>query len=532
MTTVLLPACTFGRVFDTVPRQEVLTLAELTASLRRFEVKTGTAAAIEREVARIEKGRLLLHAGDDPRGKFMGKLHKAGQAAKRAGKSVERAIDQRAAELVIDARKGAKRDLRLWSPALYAPGAHKRGTEGVTHVSCLVLDYDDGTPIRDVSTTFGAWFHILYTTWSHLPERPRFRLVLPLSFAVPAEYWSQVWSWAETLAHFEIDPSMKSPAATYALPAVPHRAWPREAFSVPGALLDPVDEGILSHRSALSLKARRPEDGEPSVLRGEDPDKQYVDHDAHAPWLEEYALWESEPSWTAPPELIAPAPPEPISPAPPTPERPTPPPPVPAEPLSLLPRSVPPSGLSLDSVASRLEDVLERLEGSAQPATVVEGLGRLAALREAGHLTKSEFTLAKRRLLAREGPGAWASVGPGRKRRTICLDFDGVLHSYVSGWSGPTVVADPPVDGAIAFLEEAVERYEVAIVSVRNAYPEATYAMRAWLLANGLPQRVLERVRFPRHKPPAEIYLDDRAVRFEGTFPSFESLGALVPWNR
>ncbi len=76
--TVLLPVCTFGRVFDTTPLSEVLTLAKLTLALRRFEVKPQLEARIEREVARIGeaverggKGAIRAPASPDPSSALM-----------------------------------------------------------------------------------------------------------------------------------------------------------------------------------------------------------------------------------------------------------------------------------------------------------------------------------------------------------------------------------------------------------------------------------------------------------------------------
>jgi len=63
----------------------------------------------------------------------------------------------------------------------------------------------------------------------------------------------------------------------------------------------------------------------------------------------------------------------------------------------------------------------------------------------------------------------------------LCLDFDGVLHSYTSGWKGASVIPDPPVPGAIAFLREAVKSFEVHIFSSRSCQDGGGYAMRAWL---------------------------------------------------
>ena len=49
----------------------------------------------------------------------------------------------------------------------------------------------------------------------------------------------------------------------------------------------------------------------------------------------------------------------------------------------------------------------------------------------------------------------------------LCLDFDGVIHSYANGWKGAHVIPDPPVPGAISFLLNALDPFNVAIFSSR-----------------------------------------------------------------
>ena len=103
----------------------------------------------------------------------------------------------------------------------------------------------------------------------------------------------------------------------------------------------------------------------------------------------------------------------------------------------------------------------------------------------------------------------------------LCLDFDGVIHSYVSGWKGPRNIPDPPVPGAIEFLAEAVEHFEVHIYSSRSHYWLGRLAMWSWLnrqvdnYGGGVwveGERMMKQIKWPKHKPPAMITIDDRAL--------------------
>lgn len=132
----------------------------------------------------------------------------------------------------------------------------------------------------------------------------------------------------------------------------------------------------------------------------------------------------------------------------------------------------------------------------------------------------------------------------------ICCDFDGVLHSYTSGWKGATVIPDPPVEGALAWLVSISEddRFELAVYSSRSKEEGGIHAMRDWLWehlrhhamnggmgpgdAKEWAQRVLARLTFPLQKPAASMTIDDRAFHFCGEFPTKEWLLGFQPWNK
>lgn len=114
----------------------------------------------------------------------------------------------------------------------------------------------------------------------------------------------------------------------------------------------------------------------------------------------------------------------------------------------------------------------------------------------------------------------------------LCLDFDGVLHTYTSGWKGATIVADPPVSGMVSFLCRAVDQFDVHIFSSRTHQVGGLSAMRAWLLKWHVPEQVVAELSFPIAKPSAHVSLDDRAITFTGTWPSMTELQEFTPWNK
>ena len=129
-------------------------------------------------------------------------------------------------------------------------------------------------------------------------------------------------------------------------------------------------------------------------------------------------------------------------------------------------------------------------------------------------------------------------------KKTLCVDFDGVIHSYVSGWQGADVIPDPPVEGALEWLSALVgEGYDVCIYSSRSGQDGGVSAMRDWLLRHDSYERtstfslgikeMLEDglIRFPTEKPAAYLTIDDRCIAFRGTFPSVQEIENFRPWN-
>jgi hypothetical protein len=94
-------------------------------------------------------------------------------------------------------------------------------------------------------------------------------------------------------------------------------------------------------------------------------------------------------------------------------------------------------------------------------------------------------------------------------RPIVCVDLNGVLDTY-TGWKDEKHW-DPPRPGAGDFLRELGERgFRVVVFTTRWGDD-----VRAWLAEHGLDAWVSE---VTDRKPAAHVFVDDRAVRFQGDF--------------
>lgn len=127
----------------------------------------------------------------------------------------------------------------------------------------------------------------------------------------------------------------------------------------------------------------------------------------------------------------------------------------------------------------------------------------------------------------------------------LVLDFDGVINGYQSGWCGAHFIPDPPVPGAFEFMLLALNEFEVKILSSRSHQEGGIPAMMAYIeywarkelpsgyAANKIINQIAWRKEaFPLEKPPAFVTIDDRALTFDGTWPSMDTIRNFKPWNK
>lgn len=130
------------------------------------------------------------------------------------------------------------------------------------------------------------------------------------------------------------------------------------------------------------------------------------------------------------------------------------------------------------------------------------------------------------------------------RRPILCIDFDGVIHSYERGWQGGEIYGHV-TPGFFDWAEQAALQFKIVVYSSRSKDEHLRNAMRDWLLdeyrswrEQAAAQGALREVvswNFAHEKPPAFVTIDDRAICFRGDWnhPDLkpENLAAFQPWN-
>lgn len=145
------------------------------------------------------------------------------------------------------------------------------------------------------------------------------------------------------------------------------------------------------------------------------------------------------------------------------------------------------------------------------------------------------------------------------RKPTLCLDFDGVIHSYTSGWKGVGQIPDPPTAGFFDWVKEADKYFLLQVYSSRSKEPIGNEAIRRWLIDRwieasggtvmsdfgkagismhfcsspiGEPAVHAFNLLISHEKPAAFLTIDDRAWCFDGTWPNPEMLLLYKTWQQ
>ncbi len=263
----LFAVATFDRVFDNTPLRDVITIEELLARAAalhrqaqdppdprkgREENRGGLAGLPRRQGRRLDR-RLAPEA--------------AAAQAEAKGEDPRKAAEEHYQHLLFDARAAPKRDLRLWSPALYKEGT-TRGGENVIHLSL------PGARLRREQHLGRGERHLA----GLLPPGALDLFLHPGEAEVPADPAARRAGAAGRLAAKSTNGPRKGPASRSTRPArasarpspcprCPTPPSPRIAWTRPGPLLDPVLEGLI----AESRRSRRPGCAPPSPTTSGSP---------------------------------------------------------------------------------------------------------------------------------------------------------------------------------------------------------------------------------------------------------------------
>ena len=90
---------------------------------------------------------------------------------------------------------------------------------------------------------------------------------------------------------------------------------------------------------------------------------------------------------------------------------------------------------------------------------------------------------------------------------TIAIDFDGCIHLFSRGWQDGKIY-DVIIDDALKEINYLMQKgHKIIILTARTDFD----AVRVWMSKQGFD---MSKIEVTNVKPPANAYIDDRAIRF------------------
>ena len=151
-----------------------------------------------------------------------------------------------------DKERKAEKDGMAWIPCSAIDPAGKREQANMNLAFAMVLDIDTGVALEDVVAKMAGYEYVLHSSYSHSPEKPKWRVVIPFQAPIPARDLPRVFDVFQTRFGGALDNHCGQDfARMYYLPACPSDA---ESIFVarynPGDLLDATT--VLRERPLMS----------------------------------------------------------------------------------------------------------------------------------------------------------------------------------------------------------------------------------------------------------------------------------------